>query len=1153
MAQYFTHLHVHTEFSLLDGAITIEQLINYGKQHQIPSLAISDHGNVFGAVQFFQSCKKAGIKPVLGIEAYMAEDIGIKDKENKYFHILLIVENQKGYRNLCKLMHGAYTKGFYFKPRVDYAMLKEYSEGLIATSACIGGHIPSLLLEKKIDAARSNIDRMRTIFGENNFFFEVHPPQMAEQVIVNDALFSLSKELSIPTIAAGDCHYALADDRYAHEVMLAIQTKHKMTDDDRMTFGECRAHLRTPEEMAAEFAGHDDILWRTGEIADRCTFTFDTSKRYFPSFEIPAETTEYDYFKQLCVTGLQNLFDSGRIVTEDQAPYWERLFMEVDLIAKMGFITYFLVVSDFIHWATKEDIPHTARGSAAGSLAAMALDITTVDPLRYHLFFERFLNPERISMPDIDIDFCIEGREKVIDYVRSRYGHDKVCQIITFGTMMAKGVVKDVGRALGVSFDDTNALTNLIPDQLKITLKEAFEQEPRLVQMRDSNPKIAELFTVAFKLEGLTRHASKHAAGVVITPEPIDEMLPVYVPPKTNDLVTQYDMNDLESLGFLKMDFLGLKNLTLIKRVTTLIKNIYQKEINVELLPLNDAKTFELVCRGDTAGVFQLESSGMKEILRRLKPESIEDIIAVTALYRPGPLGSGMVEDFIERRHGRQKINYLFSELEPMLKETYGVIVYQEQVMQTASAIAGYSLGEADILRRAMGKKKADVMAEQRSSFVKRSVERGFAEIKSGELFDLLAYFAGYGFNKSHSTAYGMIAYQTAFLKAHYPAEFMACLISLENHDPEKMAFYVQEAREMGIAVLPPDINHSDAHFTVENGNIRFGLVGIKNAGESGLEACLEERAKNGPFKDLFNFCCRVDLRTCNKRFIESFIAAGAFDTVPGNRAQKAAELASIIDRAIEKKEREATGQMGLFTTTTSRGKEEEEFYSYEPIAEWSDREKLEREKEVLGLYLSARPLDAFRRQISWLDAQSFAQAATQGGPVVCCGTIKSKKIISTKKGDRMAFVELEDNSGFAEVIVFPKVFQRVSELLESQSTFVVRGIAETQNGAGCKIKADELLSLETLFSDWSTISGVAFTVMPDKLDLLHAAKLQFVPGKTPFSFIFIEKGKKLRLVPRERFMTDIETLKTLHDGGVQIKVTLQQPPRTSSWNRQPA
>jgi DNA polymerase III subunit alpha len=678
--KYFTHLHLHTDYSLLDGAISIEQVINFAKEHKLPAIAISDHGNIFGAVKFFQQAKKAGIKPVLGMEAYITDNRLIKDNNNRYFHQLLIVENEIGYRNLCKLIHHSYTEGFYFKPRIDYELLKQYSEGLITSTTCLGGHIPRLLLDHKDEEAGELIDKMLSIFGEDRYFIEVQPEDQADQKIVNAKLFELSKKKGIPCFCSADCHYEHSNDRYAHEVMLAIQTGTTMDDPKRMTFGECRAHMRTTAEMQEIFKDKEDILWRSGEIADRCTFDFETGKLYFPNFEIPIQETEAEYFARLCRTGLEKLFTTKRIITNQPDIYQKRLETEIELITKMGFITYFLVVSDFICWAKRNNIPvGPGRGSAAGSLVAWALEITDIDPLQYNLLFERFLNPERITMPDIDIDFCIEGRERVINYVREKYGHDRVCQIITFGTMMAKGAVKDVARALGLPFEDANAITDLIPDQLKITLSEAIEQEPKLRELRDSNPKVQQIFEVALKLEGLTRHASKHAAGVVITPRPIQEMLPVYIPPKTNDIVTQYAMTELESLGFLKMDFLGLKNLTLIKRVVDLVNNknnlVAQQNgqnpsmdsdyapLDPIFLPLDDKQTFELISRGDTSGVFQLESSGLKEVLKKLQPSTFEDIIAVNALYRPGPLGSGMVDDFIERRHGRQPISYLFPEL----------------------------------------------------------------------------------------------------------------------------------------------------------------------------------------------------------------------------------------------------------------------------------------------------------------------------------------------------------------------------------------------------------------------------------------------------------------------------------------------------------
>lgn len=1143
MPPYFTHLHLHTEYSLLDGAITIEQLIKYCKTYQVPSIGISDHGNIFGAVNFFLACQKAGIRPVLGIEMYVTPDTSIRDYREKYFHLMLIVKNRTGYKNLCLLLEKSYTQGFYFKPRVDYGMLAQHAEGLIATSACLGGHIPQLLLTDRDNEADAWLDKTLTIFGEDNYYFEVHPADQAEQKVVNEKIFNLGKRRGVPIFAAADSHYFRAEDRYAHEVMLAIQTKSKMSDPDRYTFGDCQVHLRSPEEMHAAFPDNEDVIFRTGEVADRCDFQFETGKHFFPNFAVPTPESPEDYFTRLCHEGLSELFNQKRIVTETPSLYHERLETEMALIKKMGFVTYFLVVGDFIQWAKKNDIPvGPGRGSAAGSLVAWSLGITDIDPLRYNLLFERFLNPERITMPDIDIDFCIEGRERVIEYVRERYGHSNVCQIITFGTMMAKGVIKDVSRALGIPFEDANAITELIPNQLGITLKDALEQEPRLAIMRDGNPLIAQLFDVASTLEGLTRHASKHAAGIVITPEPVAHMLPVYVPPKTNDLVTQYAMTELDTLGFLKMDFLGLKNLTLIKRVIQLIKNNYAVTIDPAHLPLDDLPAFDLISRGDTSGVFQLESSGIRDVLRRLKPACFEDIIAVNALYRPGPLGSGMVDDFIERRHGRQQITYLFPELEPVLRETYGVIVYQEQVMKIASVIGQYTLGEADILRRAMGKKKADVMAEQRAIFVKKAGAASFDEKKAGELFDLMAYFAGYGFNKSHSAAYGMIAYQTAYFKAHYPVEFMACLISLEKHDPEKMAEYIQEARDMGITVLPPDINTSDLDFTARNNEIRFGLIGIKNAGETGICNCLTERAKGGVFKDLLDFCLRVDLRTCNKRFIESLIAAGTFDSLPGNRAQKTTELEHIIDRALERKKQQETGQIGLFDFSASKQQNAaNELYAFAPLADWSAQEKLEKEKELLGLYLSARPLDSYKKQLSWLQVTPFTRVSEHNGIITCVGFMKTHKIINTKKGDRMAFVELEDYTGKAEITIFPKLFARVLDTFNHHTIFLVRGVRDELSASNTpKIKAQDWMPLDTLFTSDAALSKITLRIPPEiEPHVLQDVKGQLVAGRAQLELIFQEQGKTITLKPKNRVSCTLESLMLLHDNNIGIEIQL--------------
>ncbi|HEB41967.1 MAG TPA: DNA polymerase III subunit alpha, partial [Candidatus Dependentiae bacterium] len=814
------------------------------------------------------------------------------------------------------------------------------------------------------------------------FYLEVQPEELKKQATLNKLLFSLAKEKNINVIATGDCHYLSLADHEAHEIMLAIQTHDKIDNPNRYTFGDCRVPMRSTKEMLTLFKDHEQAVWNTGIIADTCEFDFETGKLFFPTFEIPDKHTPESYFNSLCLQGLQQLKDNGLIPLEQEKQYDKRLEREINLISSMGFVGYFLVVSDFIQWAHQQNIPvGPGRGSVAGSLVAWALQITNIDPLKHNLLFERFLNPERVSMPDIDIDFCIEGRDTVIDYVREKYGHDKVCHIITFGTMMAKGVIKDVARALGFSFEDSNAITSLIPDQLKITLKDALAQEPRLQALIDNNPKAKRLFDIAFKLEGLTRHASKHAAGIVISPEPIDEVLPVYIPSKSNDLVTQYAMTELEYIGFLKIDFLGLKNLTLIDRTIKLIKKKHQVTLDINKLPLDDAPTFSLICEGKTSGVFQLESDGLKEVLRKLRPEKFEDIIAVNALYRPGPLGSGMVDDFIERKHGRQKIDYLLPELEPILQETYGVIIYQEQVIKIASVIAGYSLGEADMLRRAMGKKKADVMQEQQAIFINKAVQRGFNKKKVQALFDLMAYFAGYGFNKSHSAAYALIMYQTAYLKANYVAEFLACLISLETTNADKMVFYLQDAKEMGITIFPPDINNSVIDFIVnKDNNILFGLQGIKNVGLAALETIIVEREKKGPFVDLFDFCKRIDLRTANKRVVENLICAGAFDQLPGNRAQQHHELPSIIEQALAYKKDAATGQMGLFASphTTNNNNNEPVLHTFESRTEWPNRKKLEKEKEVIGFYMSAHPLETYTQQLNWFNLTSFSAVFEQ-------------------------------------------------------------------------------------------------------------------------------------------------------------------------------
>lgn len=1147
MSKHFTHLHLHSEYSLLDGAISLDRLIDFGKKNNLKALAITDHGNIFGAVKFFQQCKGAGIKPVLGMEAYLTEDINIKTADNKYYHIILLVQNRQGYRNLCKLISIAYQQGFYFKPRIDYQTLAQYSEGLIVTTACLGGHIPKLIMNDNYAEANKRIDWFLQTFGPERFYLEVQPEDQQEQKILNDKLYDLSAQRGLQLVATGDCHYVCADDHEAHEIMLAIQTHDKLSNPTRYTFGDCRVFMRTQEEMLSIFSAHEEAIWNTGKIADMCDFQFETGKLFFPKFEIPETHTQDSFFRMLCQRGLDTLIAKGHILETNTTEYQARLDLEMDLIIKMGFVGYFLVVSDFIQWAHRNGIPvGPGRGSAAGSLVAWALEITNIDPIKYNLLFERFLNPERVTMPDIDIDFCIEGRDKVINYVRDRYGHDKVCHIITFGTMLAKGVIKDVARVLGFPFEDSNAITNLIPEQLKITLTEAVEQEPRLQEMINNNPKVKRLFDLAFKLEGLTRHASKHAAGIVISPEPIDEVLPVYVPPKSDELVAQYAMTELESIGFLKIDFLGLKNLTLIDRAVKMIKQVHGIDIDITKLPLDDPKTFALICAGNTSGVFQLESNGLKDVLRKLQPDKFEDIIAVNALYRPGPLGSGMVDDYIERRHGRQKIKYIYPELEPILQETYGVIVYQEQVIKIASAIGGYSLGEADILRRAMGKKKAEVMAEQSKIFFDKSVARGFDGPKATELFDLMAYFAGYGFNKSHSAAYALIAYQTAYLKANFMAEFLACLLSLEATNADKMSFYLQEAKEMGVSILPPDINRSEIEFTTFQGAILFGLHGIKNVGLTALENIIAERTKK-PFIDLLDFCKRVDLRTVNKRVVENLICAGAFDTLPGNRAQQFQEIPIIMEKAIAWKKDAATGQMGMFGTGYQEERDDE-IYAFDALPEWPDREKLEKEKEVIGFYLSSHPLQVYHKQLKRLNITSFDKALEQSLAhtgeqelgVVSVGLLKTRKDIVTKKGDRMAFVNLEDMNASAEVVLFPRTFAACEQWLTDHHVFVVKGSIDLTSTTQCKIKANEFVPIELVLKEWKWMERFSLE-LPSTFDASHieAVKKHLMPGKTPLEFIFHENGKKLCLLTKQKIALDAEHVQEIEALGIEVEISL--------------
>lgn len=1147
MSKHFTHLHLHTEYSLLDGAIRLPEYVKLAKEQEWKAIGISDHGNIFGAVKFFQLAQKENIKPILGAEMYFTPDVKIKDVKQKYFHLILIVQNKVGYKNLCNLMSFSFQEGFYFKPRIDKKILEKHSEGLIATTACVGGYIPTLLQNGNIEQVEQEIQWFQEYFGKERFFFELAPETFDKQVETNKLLLEYGKKWDINCIATSDAHYLNEQDRDAHEVLLAVQTKDVMSNPDRYSFGDCRVYVRTTQEMLDAFPEHEELIWNTGKIADSCEFEFEFGKLFFPASPVPEGFSQEEYFEHASKQGLEKL-KQKRVIPQDQFDVYDaRLTEEMDLIKTMGFIGYFLVVSDFITWAKDQKIPvGPGRGSAAGSLVAWALKITNVDPIKYNLLFERFLNPERITMPDIDIDFCIEQREEVINHVREKYGHDCVCQIITFGTMMAKGVIKDVARVLSFPYQDANYITDLIPDQLKITLKEALEQEPTIQEMITSNPKVKELFDISFKLEGLTRHASKHAAGLVISPEPLKDSLPLYVPSKTTELVAQYAMTELESVGFLKMDFLGLKNLTVIDKTLKAVKKNHGIDIDLDTLPLDDPKVFELASAGQTNAIFQFESEGIKEVLRKLKPDKFEDLIAVNALYRPGPLGAGMVDDFIERRHGRQEVTYMFAELEPILKETYGVIVYQEQVIKIAAAIAGYSLGASDILRQAMGKKKIEVMAEQRTKFIQGAKERNFDEKKAGELFDLMAYFAGYGFNKSHSTAYALIAYHTAYLKTHYPREFMAASVSYETNNPTQLTHYLQEISDMNITVKLPDVNASEIEFSATNDEILFGLKGIKNVGHSALVNILQTREK-GRFKDLLDFCKLIDLRVVNKRVIESLIYAGAFDLMSGNRAQKIAELEKILALAHEHKEQLLTGQMGLFGGAQQKNKEGDIGYSFQPLEDWPIKERLEKEKEVAGFYLSSHPLKSYP-SIKWINKVSFAQAlktletvtSIKEPIVTCVGLLQNHRVIKTKKGDKMAFAQVEDFSGHAELIIFPRAFAKVDQWLSQYDVFLIKGAVDMTSQNKCKIKVNTMIPIELLFDQVKAISEISLHLPPSfDENFLSSVKEQLPPGSTLLKLIFNENGDDLMVQSHKKISGTSDVLKEVEQQGIKVMVSI--------------
>ena len=1074
----FVHLHNHTEYSLLDGACRLPALIEKAREYKMPALAITDHGNLFGAIKFYRQAEKAGIKPIIGCEVYVAPQSrfeqsahGIKEAA---FHLTLLAKDEEGYGNLLKLSTAGYLEGFYYRPRVDKELLSTYSSGIIALSGCLKGELPHLIQNDLLPRARQVAGRWQDIFGKENFFLELSRQGVEGQERIAKELINIGRDLSLPLIATNDCHYLNKEDSPVHDVLLCIQTGKTVDDLKRMRFSTNEFYFKSPEEMRALFADIPEAISRTVEVAERCNLKLTFGRSHFPRFEVPSDfhpspregearvgkDSEGDnldsYLEKLCREGLKERYSCSTPEIE------RRLSHELEIIKKTGYASYFLIVWDFIRYAREKGIPvGPGRGSAGGSLAAYLLGVTEIDPLKYDLLFERFLNPERIKPPDIDIDFGYERRPEVIDYVVEKYGSDRVAQIITFGTMAAKGVIRDVGRALNMPYGEVDRIAKLIPAELNITLNQALERESELKDLAESDDRVEKLVRVALSLEGLTRHASTHAAGLVISREPLTNLVPLFKG-KNGEITTQYDMNSAADIGLLKVDLLGLRTLTVVRNTVDLVKRVRGEDINLEEIPLDDDKAFALLKEARTRGVFQLESAGMRDLLRKLSPEKFEDIIAVIGLHRPGPLGSGMINDFIKGKHRLSSPKYDHADLEPILEETYGVILYQEQIMRIVNKLAGFRLGQADILQRAITKKVPAIMDEQREAFLEGAIKNNVRERVANKIFDLVSHFAGYGFNKSHSVAYALIAYRTAYLKANYPVEFMAALLTSEMGNTDKVVIYINECREMGIKVLPPDVNESYARFTIVGQDIRFGLAAVKNVGEGAIRSIIAYREGKGPFKSLYQFCEEVDLRLVNKRVMESLIKCGAFDSLGLHRSMLMASVDKAVAAAQDVQKAREKGQRTFFEDFEAEKDFRADFQSVPSLPEWPESKLLAFEKETLGFYVTGHPLAEYESLIrSYATVTSVELPGLSDGEEVSLGgIINGAKQTVTRKGERMTFFNLEDLEGTVRVLVFPgRTFEKVSSLIIAGSLVLVRGRVDLREERP-KLIASEIIPL---------------------------------------------------------------------------------------------
>ncbi|MEO5358169.1 MAG: DNA polymerase III subunit alpha [Nitrospirae bacterium YQR-1] len=1071
----YVPLHLHTQYSLLDGAIRIDELVEKAVEYKLAALAITDHGNLFGAMEFYKKVSDAGIKPIIGSEVYISSGSRLEKIKGTYHHLILLAKNMDGYKNLVSLVTKAYTEGFYYKPRIDKDLLTQYSGGLIALSSCMKGEVPWYLQQGLTDKAREAALYFKHIFGPD-FYIEIQNNGLPEQEELNKKLIELSYDTHIKVVATNDCHYLTRDDAKAHEILLCIQTGKTVYDEDRLKFKTDGLYFKSPQEMAAAFSYIPEAVSNTREIAEKCNLTFKLYDIRLPRYNFNGNLSPEDYLEKLAREGL-----AKKVSPTPEKPYVDRFESELKVIKKMGFASYFLIVWDFINYARTRGIPvGPGRGSAAGSLVAYTLDITDIDPLKYNLLFERFLNPERISMPDIDVDFCKDRRGEVISYTAERYGKDHVAQIITFGTMAAKAAVRDVGRALAMPYAEVDRIAKLIPLTLNITIKEAMQAEPDLKNAYEKSEEIKNLIDIAMRLEGLCRHASTHAAGVVISPTPLTDYTPLYKPTNEENIITQFDMGSIEKMGLLKFDFLGLKTLTVIKQTQDYLRD-RAIELDLKSISFDDEKTYQLLGQGTTTGVFQLESSGMRDILIRMAPNRFEDLIALVALYRPGPIGSGMVDDFIKRKKGLVPAQYELPELRDILEETYGVILYQEQVMRIANKLASFTMGQADILRKAMGKKISYEMDKQKDDFVKGAVKNGIKEVTAVKIFDLMAMFAKYGFNKSHSAAYAYITYLTAYLKTHYSVEFMAANLSTEDSS-DKIVKFIKECREMSIEILPPDINVSDRKFKIIGSAISFGLEAVKGVGSAAIESVLETRDK-GLFRSLEDFIGRVDSRRVNKKVIESLIKAGAFDSMIKTR-KGAFENLDILLNGSGHNTPSLFGSIPIFSAAGTE-------------TEWDENEKLSFEKQSLGFYITGHPLKNHERELKQLNIvkTSAFENIMDKEEVKVAGIVSAlaKKQVKDNKG-QMAIVQLEDDEGSVEVVVFPDIFSRCDTFLKKDALVVIRGKLEASE-KGTKILAAEVQRLQKAIDD-------AYKHIEIKLFEKHCNKATYVKLRETLSFV---------------------------------------------------